>query len=184
MAHPFMGAFAQGLAARGIATLRYQFPYMQKQSGRPDAPAVCHATVRAAVAAARQRAPALKLIAGGKSFGGRMTSQAQASDPLGGVRGLAFLGFPLHAAGKAASIARAEHLAGIEVPMLFLQGEKDKLAEPELLRQVIAELGRRARLVWAPDADHSFHVPKRSGRSDAEIMAALLDSFADWAARI
>ena len=183
MAHPFMSAFADGLAQRRIASLRYQFPYMERKSGRPDSPAVCHATVRAAVAAAKLRAPTLKLVAGGKSFGGRMTSQAQASEPLEGVRGLAFLGFPLHAAGKPTT-ARAAHLSEIRVPMLFLQGEKDKLAESALLQPIIQELGREVTLVWAPDADHSFHVPKRSGRSDSDVMASLLDAFADWTMRI
>jgi uncharacterized protein len=183
MAHPFMTAFADGLAQRRIASLRYQFPYMERKSGRPDSPAICHATVRAAVAAAKQRAPTLKLVAGGKSFGGRMTSQAQVSEPLEGVRGLAFLGFPLHAAGKPTT-ARAAHLSEIQIPMLFLQGEKDKLAESALLQPIIQELGRKATLVWAPDADHSFHVPRRSGRSDSDVMASLLDAFADWAMRI
>jgi predicted alpha/beta-hydrolase family hydrolase len=183
MAHSFMAAFAEGLAARRVATLRYQFPYMEKKSGRPDAPAVCHATVRAAVDAAAQRAPGLELIAGGKSFGGRMTSQAQALRALPGVRGLVFLGFPLHAAGKPAG-TRAAHLSEIRVPMLFLQGDKDKLAERTLLEPIIAGLGRKATLIWAPDADHAFHVPKRSGRTDAAVLAGLLDSFADWAAAI
>ena len=180
MAHSSMTAVAEGLAARRIATLRYQFPFMEKKSGRPDPPALCHATVRAAVEAAARRAPGRKLIAGGKSFGGRMTSQAQALQPLQSVRGLAFLGFPLHAAGKPGG-ARAAHLSEINIPMLFLQGEKDKLAEPELLQPIIDGLGRKAMLVWAPQADHSFHVPKRSGRSDAEVLASLLDSFAEWA---
>jgi predicted alpha/beta-hydrolase family hydrolase len=183
MAHSFMTAFAEGLAQRRIATLRYQFPYMEKKSGRPDAPALCHATVRAAVDAAARRAPGLKLIAGGKSFGGRMTSQAQASQPLQSVQGLAFLGFPLHAAGKPTN-TRAAHLSEVSLPMLFLQGERDKLAEPTLLQPIIAALGRKATLVWAPQADHSFHVPKRSGRTDAEVLASLLDSFAAWAAAI
>jgi uncharacterized protein len=183
MTHSFMTAFAEGLAQRHIATLRYQFPYMEKQGGRPDAPALCHATVRAAVDAAARRAPGLKLIAGGKSFGGRMTSQAQASQPLRSVQGLAFLGFPLHGAGKPSS-TRAAHLSEISIPMLFLQGEKDKLAEPTLLQPIIAALGRKATLVWAPQADHSFHVPKRSGRTDAEVLGLLLDSFAEWAAAI
>jgi predicted alpha/beta-hydrolase family hydrolase len=183
MTHSFMTAFAEGLAQRHIATLRYQFPYMEKQGGRPDAPALCHATVRAAVDAAARRAPGLKLIAGGKSFGGRMTSQAQASQPLRSVQGLAFLGFPLHGAGKPSS-TRAAHLSEISIPMLFLQGEKDKLAEPTLLQPIIAALGRKATLVWAPQADHSFHVPKRSGRTDAEVLSSLLDSFAEWAAAI
>jgi len=183
MTHPFMAAFAAGLARRRMATLRYQFPYMEKKSGRPDPPAVCHATVRAAVAAAAKRAPALKLIAGGKSFGGRMTSQAQASEPLESVKGLAFLGFPLHAAGKPTN-ARAAHLSQIQIPLLFLQGEKDKLAETDLLKPLITELGSKATLVWAPQADHSFHAPKRSGRTDEQIMASLLDAFAAWADKI
>jgi predicted alpha/beta-hydrolase family hydrolase len=180
MTHRFMGDFAGGLAERGIATLRYQFPYMERGTGRPDAPPVCHSTVRAAVEAAAQRAPHLKLLAGGKSFGGRMTSQAQASQPLHRVRGLAFLGFPLHAAGKPSS-TRAAHLSQVDVPMLFLQGEKDKLAESPLLGPIVAALGERATLVWAPHADHAFHVPKRSGRSDEEILRMLLDAFAAWA---
>jgi predicted alpha/beta-hydrolase family hydrolase len=183
MTHAFMAAFAEGLAVRRVATLRYQFPYMEKKSGRPDAPALCHATVRAAVDAAARRAPGLKLIAGGKSFGGRMTSQAQASLPLQSVRGLAFLGFPLHGAGKPTN-TRAAHLSEISIPMLFLQGEKDKLAEPTLLQPIIDNLGRQATLVWVPQADHSFHVPKRSGRSDGEVLATLLDAFAGWAAAI
>jgi predicted alpha/beta-hydrolase family hydrolase len=183
MTHAFMGAFANGLAERGIATLRYQFPYMEKRMGRPDAPAVCHAAVRAAVEAAAQRAPELKLIAGGKSFGGRMTSQAQASHPLRGVSGLAFLGFPLHGAGKPSS-GRAAHLSQVHIPMLFLQGEKDKLAEAGLLRPIIADLGDRATLLWAPEADHSFHVLKRSGRTDQETLTLLLEAFAAWAVTI
>jgi uncharacterized protein len=182
MMHPFMSAFAVGLAQRRIATLRYQFPYMQKKSGRPDPPAVCHATVRAAVEAAARLSP-LKLIAGGKSFGGRMTSQAQASGPLPGVRGLAFLGFPLHAAGNPSN-SRGEHLLAVDIPMLFLQGEKDRLAELDLLRPLIQRLGAAATLVCAPEADHSFHVPKRSGRTDAEIMTAMLDAFGAWAGKI
>jgi predicted alpha/beta-hydrolase family hydrolase len=183
MTHPFMAAFAEGLAARSICTLRYQFPYMERSGGRPDPPPACHAAVRAAFAAAAERAPGLTLIAGGKSFGGRMTSQAQALQPLPGVRGLAFLGFPLHAAGKPAH-TRAAHLADINIPMLFLQGDKDTLAEPTLLEPLVAGLGRKATLVWAPHADHSFHVPKRSGRSDADVLASLLDAFADWSRAI
>jgi predicted alpha/beta-hydrolase family hydrolase len=179
MTHGFMSDFANGLAERGIATLRYQFPYMERHSGRPDAPALCHATVRAAVDAAAQRAPQLKLLAGGKSFGGRMTSQAQASEALRGVRGLAFLGFPLHAAGKPAT-TRAAHLAQVDIPMLFLQGENDKLAESALLGPIVAALGERATLKWVAQADHSFHVPKRSGRTDEEIRTLLLDAFAAW----
>jgi len=180
MTHGFMSDFAIGLGERGIATLRYQFPYMERHTGRPDAPALCHATVRAAVDAAALRAPNLKLFAGGKSFGGRMTSQAQASEALRGVRGLAFLGFPLHAAGKPAT-TRAAHLAQVDVPMLFLQGENDKLAESALLGPIVAALGKRATLVWAAQADHSFHVPKRSGRNDREVRTQLLDAFAAWA---
>jgi predicted alpha/beta-hydrolase family hydrolase len=180
MTHAFMSDFADGLAERGIATLRYQFPFIERRSGRPDAPALCHATVRAAVDAAAERAPTLKLLAGGKSFGGRMTSQAQASQPLRGLRGLAFLGFPLHTAGKP-STTRAAHLAKVHLPMLFLQGEKDKLAEAALLGPIVAALGERATLVWAPQADHSFHAPKRSGFNDEKILALILDAFAAWA---
>lgn len=183
MTHAFMGAAASGLAARGIATLRYQFPYMEKGSKRPDPPAIAHAAVRAAVACARQHCPVLPLIAGGKSFGARMTSQAQAKAPLDGVRGLAFLGFPLHPAGKPSS-ARADHLADVKIPMLFLQGTNDKLAELDLLKPVVNKLGQRATLHLAEAADHSFHVPARSGRKDAEVMAELLDAFAAWAGRL
>jgi hypothetical protein len=180
MTHAFMSAFATGLAERGIASLRYQFPYMERHTGRPDAPALCHATVRAAVEAAAHRAPKLKLFAGGKSFGGRMTSQAQGAHPLRSVRGLAFLGFPLHGAGKP-STSRAAHLARVDIPMLFLQGENDKLAESALLGPIVAALGERATLVWAAQADHSFHVPRRSGRDDREVRTQLLDAFAAWA---
>jgi uncharacterized protein len=180
MTHPFMAAVADGLATRRIATLRYQFPSMEKGSKRPDSPAVAQATVRAAVAQARQRLPGLPLIAGGKSFGGRMTSQAQAASPLDGVRGLAFFGFPLHAADKP-SADRAAHLFDIAVPMLFLQGSNDKLAELRLLEPLVGKLGKNASLHVVKDADHSFHVPARSGRSDAEVRAELLDVFASWA---
>jgi len=178
MSHPFMAAVAAGLAERNIATLRYQFPYMEKGSKRPDPPAVAHAAVRAAVAEAA-RASALPLIAGGKSFGGRMTSQAQAKAPLAGVIGLAFFGFPLHPAGKPSS-DRADHLADVRVPMLFLQGTNDKLAELSLLKPVVARLGPRATLHLVEAADHSFHVPARSGRNDREIMGEVLDLFAAW----
>jgi hypothetical protein len=164
MTHAFMAAVAAGLAARGIATLRYQFPYMERGSKRPDTPAVAHAAVRAAVAEAARRCPGLPLVAGGKSFGGRMTSQAQAGEPLPGVRGLVFFGFPLHPAGKPA-IERAAHLAKVECPMLFLQGTRDALAEVALITSVTNELGaRRATLELVAEADHSFHVPARSGR--------------------
>jgi uncharacterized protein len=179
MTHPFMTAVAEGLAARGIATLRYQFPYMERGSKRPDAPALAHATVRAAVAAATEIKPKLPLIAGGKSFGGRMTSQTQADTPLPCL-GLAFLGFPLHPAGRPSS-ERAEHLFKIKIPMLFLQGTRDKLADLGELRPVCKKFGSRATLKLFDGADHSFHVPARSGRKDAEVMDELLDAFALWA---
>jgi predicted alpha/beta-hydrolase family hydrolase len=180
MSHRFMEAVASGLAARNIATLRYQFPYMERGSKRPDSPPVAHATVRAAVAAAATRLPGLPLIAGGKSFGGRMTSQAQAKEPLPGVRGLCFFGFPLHPAGKPAT-ERGAHLAQITVPMLFLQGTKDALAEVALTAPLVASLGRRATLQLVVEADHSFHVPARSGRKDSDVMDEILDVFAAWA---
>ena len=179
MAHPFMANVAQGLAERGIACLRYQFPYMERGSKRPDTPAVAHAAVRAAVAEAQRRLPGLPLVAGGKSFGGRMTSQAQALEPLPGVVGLAFLGFPLHPAGKPAD-ERAAHLFDVNVPMLFLQGTRDELAELTLLQPLVKRLGERATLKLFDDADHSFHVPARSGRKDAQVMAEMLDAFAGW----
>ena len=179
MFHPFMDGAARGLAERGIATLRYQFPYMERGAKRPDPPTLAHATVRAAVAEAGRLAPALPLLAGGKSFGGRMTSQAQAASPLPGVRGLAFLGFPLHPAGRP-SAARAEHLFEVEVPMLFLQGSRDKLADLELLQRLIARLGERASLRLMQDADHSFHVPARAGRRDANVQREMLDTLAAW----
>jgi hypothetical protein len=179
MAHPFMAAVAAGLAERGVATLRYQFPYMEAQSKRPDPPALAQATVRAAVATAGRLVPQLPLVAGGKSFGGRMTSQAQAVTPLPGVRGLAFLGFPLHPAGKP-SDQRAAHLFDVQVPMLFLQGTKDTLAELSLLEPLTERLGPRASLRLFEDADHSFHVPARSGRKDADVMQELLDALAAW----
>jgi predicted alpha/beta-hydrolase family hydrolase len=180
MAHAFMSAVASGLAGRGIATLRYQFPYMDKGSKRPDPPAIAHTAVRAAIASAAKHYPGLPLIAGGKSFGARMTSQAQAKAPLDGVRGLAFFGFPLHPAGKPSS-ERADHLAEVKIPMLFLQGTGDKLAELDLLKPVAKKLGARATLHLVEAADHSFHVPARSGRKDAEVMTELLDTFAAWA---
>jgi uncharacterized protein len=179
MKHAFMDAFANGLAQRAIATLRYQFPYMERHAGRPDAPALCHATVRAAVAAAAQRAPGRKLIAGGKSFGGRMTSQTQADEPLPGVRGLAFLGFPLHPP-KQPSDSRAAHLLKVEIPMLFLQGARDVYAEPELLNPLITLLGERATLLLLPNADHSFHVPARSGFTDSQINDDMINALAGW----
>jgi predicted alpha/beta-hydrolase family hydrolase len=183
MAHPFMASVAAGLAERGIASLRYQFPYMEQGSRRPDPPALAHATVRAAVARAAALMPDLPLIAGGKSFGGRMTSQAQAAQPIDGVRGLAFLGFPLHPAGKP-SDDRAKHLLDVKVPMLFLQGTRDALAETKLLQPMVKRLGKRATLCLFEDADHSFHVPARSGRKDAEVMREMLDEFAAWAGKV
>jgi hypothetical protein len=183
MTHAFMTEAAEGLAARGIATLRYQFPYLEKGGKRPDPPAVAQAAVRAAVTEAARAYPGLPLIAGGKSFGGRMTSQAQAKTPLPGVAGLAFFGFPLHAVGKPSS-ERADHLTDVRAPMLFLQGSADKLAEVDLLRPVVKKLGARATLHLVDGADHSFHVPKRSGRNDREVMAEILDAFAAWAARV
>jgi uncharacterized protein len=179
MSHPFMETVATGLCDLGIATLRYQFPYMEKGSKRPDAPAVAHTAVRAAVKEAARCCPGLPLIAGGKSFGGRMTSQAQAIAPLDGVRGLAFLGFPLHPAGKP-SVARAAHLTDIQIPMLFLQGTRDGLAELTLLEPVVKNLGALASLHVVREADHSFHVLARSGRNDREVMSEVLDAFAGW----
>ena len=179
MTHASMATVAAGLAERGIATLRYQFPYMEKGSERPDAPKVAHAAVRAAVAEAARCCPSLPLIAGGRSFGGRMTSQAQALSPLAGVRGLAFLGFPLHPAGKPSN-DRAKHLADVKIPMLFDQGTRDSLAELELLEPVVKSLGRSATLHRVEAADHSFHVPARSGRNDREVMNEILDAFAAW----
>jgi predicted alpha/beta-hydrolase family hydrolase len=179
MTHRSMAAIADGLAERGVASLRYQFPYMEKGGKRVDPPPVAHAAVRAAVAEAHRRAGKLPLFAGGRSFGGRMTSQAQALTPLEGVRGLMFFAFPLHTAGKP-SVMRAEHLADVALPMLFLQGTKDILAELELLQPMVASLGSRATLALFDDADHSFHVPARTGRKDAQVLAELLDQAAAW----
>ena len=180
MAHPFMERVASELGERSIATLRYQFPYMEQGGKRPDPPKLAHAAVRAAVAAAARLAPALPLIAGGKSFGGRMTSQAQAASPLPGVRGLVFFGFPLHPAGKP-SDQRAEHLSDVQVPMLFLQGTRDALADLALLAPLAERLGDRVTLRLLEDADHSFHVPARTGRKDADVRSEMLDAFTDWA---
>lgn len=182
MAHASMAAIANGLAERGIASLRYQFLYMERKSKRPDPPKLAQAAVRAAVAEAAKLAPSLPLYAGGKSFGGRMTSGAQAVAPLGAVRGLIFLGFPLHPAGKPAR-ERADHLASVNIPMLFLQGTRDALAELDQLEPVIKSLGRRATLKLYDLADHSFHVPAKSGRKDAEVLNEILDDFAAWVDR-
>jgi uncharacterized protein len=179
MSHPFMDAVAAGLAERAIATLRYQFPYMEQRAQRPDPPELAHATVRAAAAEAARLVPALPLVAGGKSFGGRMTSQAQAASPLPGVRGLAFLGFPLHPAGRPSN-ERGEHLFAVRVPMLLLQGTRDQLADLELLRPLSERLGARASLRLFQDADHSFHVPARSGRKDADVRREMMDALAAW----
>lgn len=179
MAHPFMATVAAELAERDIASLRYQFPYMEQGGRRPDPPKLAQATVRAAVRQAARLAPSLPLVASGKSFGGRMTSQAQAASALPGVRGLAFLGFPLHPAGKP-SDERAEHLFDVQIPMLFLQGTRDALADLKLLRPLAKRLGKRATLHLFDDADHSFHVPARSGRKDADVRREMLDAFAAW----
>ena len=183
MTHPFMAAVAQELADRGIATLRYQFPYMEHGSKRPDTPKLAHATVRAAVATASRLVPELPLFAGGKSFGGRMTSQAQAASQLPGVRGLTFLGFPLHPA-RRPSVERAAHLFEVQVPMLFLQGTRDRLADVQLLRALAERLGARVTLKLFDDADHSFHVPARTGRKDAEVIANVLNVLAEWIERV
>ena len=182
MAHPFMAAIAMGLGERGIATLRFQFPGMERGSKRPDTPAVAHAAVRAAVDAAARLLPGLPLFAGGKSFGGRMTSQAQALSALPGVLGLGFFGFPLHPAGRPA-IERAAHLGAVGLPMLFLQGTRDELADTALLRAALEPLGARVTLHLIDDADHAFHVPARSGRSDAAVRAELIDAMAAWTLR-
>jgi predicted alpha/beta-hydrolase family hydrolase len=179
MKHASMDKIAEGLADRGIATLRFNFPYMEKKQGRPDQPAVAHAAIRAAVKEAVRLCPGLKLVAGGKSFGGRMTSQAQSKAPLPDVKGLAFLGFPLHA-DKKPSTERAEHLADVEIPMLFLQGTRDGLADLGLLKPVIAALGTKATLHEVEGGDHSFAVLKKSGRTNEEALTEVLDTLAAW----
>jgi uncharacterized protein len=179
MEHPSMAVIAAELHALHIATLRYQFPYMEQRARRPDRPELCHATVRAAVAEAARLVPALPLIAGGRSFGGRMTSQAQAKSPLHGVRGLAFLGFPLHPAARPSN-DRAAHLFEVKIPMLFLQGTRDALADLKILQTLAGQLGKRATLKLLRDADHSFHVPARTGRKDPEVRSELLQGLADW----
>src|SRR6266702_3986879 len=183
MRHPFLETVAQRLAERDIATLRYQFPYMEQRARRPDPPAVAAATVRAAVAETARRAPGLPLVAGGKSFGGRMTSTAQAEGPLAGVLALAFLGFPLHPPGRPDD-KRAEHLARVQIPMLFLQGDRDEFADLKLLRPVVKRLGERATLHLVEGGDHSFHVLKRSGRVEADVMGELVGAIAEWTAGI
>lgn len=183
MRHASMDKIAEGLAKRGIATLRFNFPYMENKQGRPDQPAVAHATVRTAVEEATRQCAGLKLVAGGKSFGGRMTSQAQSKAPLPGVKGLAFLGFPLHA-DKKPSTERAEHLGGVAIPMLFLQGKRDGLADLDLLKPVVAALGAKATLHVIEGGDHGFAVLKKSGRTDDEALAEVLDTLAAWIDRL
>jgi uncharacterized protein len=183
MAHPFMAAAAGELAERGIASLRYQFPYMERGSKRPDPPKLAHATVRAAAAEAARLLPRVPLIAGGKSFGGRMTSQAQAAAPLPGVRGLAFFGFPLHPAGRPSS-DRGQHFFDVVIPMLFLQGTRDALAELHELEPLCRALGERALLRLFQNADHHFHVPARGGRTDSEVRGEMLDALAAWVDRL
>ena len=183
MSHPFMEKLTGELACVGMATLRYQFPYMEKQRRVPDAPAMLTATVVAAVRAVAETVPGLALLAGGKSMGGRMTSQAAAQQPLDGVRGLVFFGFPLHPPNRPRT-KRADHLAKVTVPMLFLQGTRDTLAGLKLLRPVCAKLGSRATLHVIEKADHSFHVLKSSGRSDAEVLRELAETVVSWAERI
>lgn len=179
MAHAFMAQAASGLAQRGVAVLRYQFPYMERGSRRPDVPKVAHAAVRAAVAEAAHRWPAALLVAGGKSFGGRMTSQAQAAAPLPGVAGLVFFGFPLHPAGRP-SIERAQHLAAIRIPMLFVQGTRDEMADVSLIESTVAALGAQATLHWVPDGDHSLRLPARSGRDPDAALDGVHDTIAQW----
>jgi len=180
MRHPFLESISQRLAEQGIATLRYQFPYMERRSRRPDPPAVAAATVRAAVAEAARIAPDLPLVAGGKSFGGRMTSTAQAEEPLPGVRGLVFLGFPLHPPGRPDD-KRAEHLAHVQVPMLFLQGTRDDFAALKLLQPLVKRLGERATLHLVEGGDHSFRVLTKSGRSEGEVMGEVVSTIVEWA---
>jgi predicted alpha/beta-hydrolase family hydrolase len=179
MTHPFMDAFASDLASHGVATLRYQFAYMERGSKRPDAPPEAHAAVRAAVGHASRACPGLVLFAGGKSYGGRMTSQAQAIEPLPGVRGLVFVGFPLHAPGKP-SDERARHLDDVRVPMLFLTGSRDEFAQLPLLQAVLERLGKRATLHLVDDADHGLHVPARTGRKDRDVRAEAAAAVAAW----
>lgn len=179
MNHAFMASIAQGLAERGIASLRFNFPFMEQGSKRPDSPAVAHAAIRSAVAEAARQLPDVPLFAGGKSYGGRMSTQAQAAEPLPGVKGIALVGFPLHPADKP-STERATHLAGVKLPMLFLQGTRDALADLDLITQTTANLGKKATLHIVDGADHAFHVLVRSGRTDAQVREELLDTMAAW----
>ena len=183
MEHPFMARFAEELCGRGVASLRFQFPFIESGLGRPDPPPVAQRAVRAAVAEASKHLPGIPLFAGGKSFGGRMTSQAQAAQPLAEVRGLVFVGFPLHPAGKP-STQRADHLARVRVPMLFLQGTRDALADLVLVGRVVAGLDHRATLQTFDDADHAFHVRARSGSTDAQVLQALTATAATWMATV
>ncbi len=182
MNHPFMQRASEALEARGVATHRFEFPYMQAKKSRPDPPAIAEQAVRQAVADAARRAPNLPVFAGGKSFGGRMTSQAQAAQPMPGLRGLVFFGFPLHPPGKPAT-SRAEHLTSVDVPMLFLQGTRDEFAQLDLLQAVVRGLGERATLHLIEDGDHSFKVPKRTGKTEADVMNELADTIHEWMAR-
>lgn len=179
MTHKHMAATADGLAERGIATLRYNFPYMERGAKRPDTPPIAQAATRTAIADAGKLAGELPLFAGGRSFGARMTSQAQSTDPLGPVKGLVFFAFPLHPPGKPGT-DRADHLAAVKVPMLFLQGTKDEFADLDLLKPTVKNLGKRAKLVLAEHADHAFHAPAKSGRKDPEVLAEILDAAQDW----
>ena len=180
MNHPFMTRASEALSARGIATHRFDFPYMKAGRSRPDSPAVAEAAVRAAVAEAARVSPGLPLLAGGKSFGGRMTSQAQAKEPLPGVRGLVFFGFPLHAPGRP-GVERAEHLSAVEIPMLFLQGTRDEFASLDLLQGVVKRLGSRATLHLIDEGDHSFKVPKRTGKTERDVLDELATTIQQWA---
>ena len=180
MTHPFMEKLAGELADAGVASFRYQFPYMEERRRAPDSPSVATATVAAAVRAAAEAAPGLPVLAGGKSFGGRMSSQAASQQLLEGVRGLVFFGFPLHPPNKPGT-KRAEHLADVQVPMLFLQGTRDTLADLKLLRPICKDLGKVATLHVIETADHSFHVLKSSGKSDADVLRELAETTASWA---
>jgi predicted alpha/beta-hydrolase family hydrolase len=180
MHHPFMKSASEVLGRHGIATHRYEFPYMKAGKSRPDSPAVAEAAVREAVREAARTVPGLPLLAGGKSFGGRMTSQAQAKEPLPGVQGLVFFGFPLHAPGRP-GVERAEHLSAIQIPMLFLQGTRDEFATLDLLQGVVKRLGKRATLHLIEEGDHSFKVPKRTGKTESDVLEELATTMEQWA---